>query len=175
MRLGHPAAPLDATLGALAEVIVELRQADYTVVPPGFHSSIGSQVRHTLDHVTALLTGVREGCIDYDRRARGTVVERRRDEALAALSALRRSLREALDRRLDTECLVIDRLEACGRRTPMKSSFSRELAYVISHTTHHNAIVGAMAEAQGREIPKWFGYAPSTLAHMRVTGPPCAP
>ena len=47
------------------------------------------------------------------------------------------------------------------------TSPDRELAFVVSHTVHHNAIIGIMAKLLGAEPPAEFGYAPSTIAHQR--------
>jgi hypothetical protein len=42
----------------------------------------------------------------------------------------------------------------------------RELAFVLSHTVHHNALIAVMALTLGVSIPDRFGYAPSTIAHL---------
>jgi hypothetical protein len=47
------------------------------------------------------------------------------------------------------------------------TSPDRELAFVISHTVHHNAIIGILAKLLGAEVSAEFGYAPSTIAHQR--------
>jgi uncharacterized damage-inducible protein DinB len=47
------------------------------------------------------------------------------------------------------------------------TSVGRELAYVLSHTIHHNAIVGAMVKTLGGTPPQRFGYAPSTVRHAQ--------
>jgi hypothetical protein len=40
------------------------------------------------------------------------------------------------------------------------------LAFVLSHTIHHNAIIGVMANTLDIPLPARFGYAPSTIAHQ---------
>jgi uncharacterized damage-inducible protein DinB len=47
------------------------------------------------------------------------------------------------------------------------TSPERELAFVISHTIHHNALIRVMVKLLGADIPSDFGYAPSTIAHQR--------
>lgn len=43
------------------------------------------------------------------------------------------------------------------------STLARELAFVMSHTIHHQAIVALLLEQQGGGVPdERFGYAPST-------------
>lgn len=167
MRRRHPAAPLDATLGDLAEVIVELSPSDYASVARGFPSSIGSHVRHILDHVAALLSGVDTGRIDYDTRERGTRVETNRNEALKRIAETRNALRDAaLEALLEAGVTVVDRHDPECDRIVVGSSIAREMAYVLSHTTHHNAIIRAIAETRGRNVPAFFGFAPSTVAHL---------
>ena len=48
------------------------------------------------------------------------------------------------------------------------STVGRELAYVLSHTIHHNAIIGSMVKALGGVLPERFGYAPSTVRHAHL-------
>ena len=47
----------------------------------------------------------------------------------------------------------------------LPSTHARELAFVFSHTIHHNAIIGTIARAIGVELPSNFGTAPSTIAY----------
>jgi hypothetical protein len=45
-----------------------------------------------------------------------------------------------------------------------RSSVCREVAFLVSHTIHHNAIVGQMMQARGMEVAPRFGLAPATPA-----------
>jgi uncharacterized damage-inducible protein DinB len=42
------------------------------------------------------------------------------------------------------------------------STRARELAFVVSHTIHHQAIIALLMSFQGLAVPAQFGYAPST-------------
>jgi uncharacterized damage-inducible protein DinB len=42
------------------------------------------------------------------------------------------------------------------------STHARELAFVISHTIHHCALMAVLLAVQGIPVPYRFGYAPST-------------
>jgi len=42
----------------------------------------------------------------------------------------------------------------------------RELAFVLSHTIHHHAVLGIMARELGVQAPERFGYAPATITHL---------
>jgi uncharacterized damage-inducible protein DinB len=160
--------PLAAVLGQLAELLDRLTDEQYTQKPVGVvPSSVGGHIRHNLDHVEALLRGLPKGRIDYDDRDRGTAVELDRR---AAVRAIRRLCDGLTDYPWDstpatvrlTALVTSDRPAVEAETTP-----ERELAFVLSHTIHHNALIGVMARLHGVELPPDFGYAPSTLAHRR--------
>jgi uncharacterized damage-inducible protein DinB len=48
----------------------------------------------------------------------------------------------------------------------VETTVGRELAFVLSHTVHHNALIAVMARTLGVPVPDLFGYAPSTIAHL---------
>lgn len=158
--------PLLAVLRQLAELIAALTDEQYVRKPVGVvSSSIGGHIRHNLDHVDALLMGVAHGEIDYDQRERGTAVETSRAVALAVLHRQERQLRAfaalGADRPLRLRALV----SSSDSAVEVTTSVGRELAFVLSHTIHHNALIGVMAMLLGVPIPERFGYAPSTIAH----------
>ena len=155
-------------LRQLSELIESLSNEEYTRKSVGgVSSSVGGHVRHNLDHVAALLRGLRLGEIDYDRRDRGTDVERDRSAAMAEIRRLERELVAfpwvELPGLVWLTALVAPDLPPVHTRT----SPERELAFVVSHTVHHNAIIGILVQALGAEIPPDFGYAPSTIAHRQ--------
>lgn len=160
------AAPLVRLLDELCQVIGDLSDAQYVQKPVGvMPSSVGGHVRHWLDHVSALLAAVDTGRLSYDHRDRGTPVETERCSALAAITRLAVRLGDlpesVLARPLDVEMLLC----ADGEPQVFRSTVGRELAYVVSHSVHHNAIIGAMVKTLGGRVPPRFGYAPSTIAH----------
>jgi hypothetical protein len=53
--------------------------------------------------------------------------------------------------------------------TVAASSVGREVAFVTSHTVHHNAILGQLLCAHGVHVPLRFGIAPSTPCPDDVT------
>jgi hypothetical protein len=121
--------------------------------------SIGAHVRHNLDFVNALLRGVRTGMVDYTNRERDPRIENDRDYA---------------GRRIQT---AIDALDACAGVDPgsllsvrsevkgavwHRSSFSRELEFVYSHTVHHHALIKERLCRSGIRMPADLGIAPST-------------
>ena len=168
--------PLVRLLDELCGVIGSLSDDQYIQKPVGvMPSSVGGHVRHWLDHVAALRASVETGRLNYDRRDRGTPVETDRRAALAAMVRLSTELRdltpECLARPIDVQIL----LTAEGTPQSFRSTVGRELAYVVSHSVHHNALIGAMVQTLGGHVPPRFGYAPSTLAHAAKHGPNAEP
>ena len=159
--------PLVAVLRQLADVIRAMTDEQYRTKPVGVVSShIGGHVRHCLDHVDALLAGLEHGDVDYDCRERGTMVETSRE---AALDAIRRQERQliAFPRRCEQRPLRLAALVSpCLPAVEVETSAGRELAFVLSHTVHHNALIAVMAKTLGVPVPDRFGYAPSTIAHL---------
>src|SRR5262249_38763759 len=158
--------PIVAVLRQLAGVIRAMTDEQYRRRPVGVvASNVGGHVRHCLDHVEALLAGVEEGELSYDHRRRGTEVETSRE---AALGVIRRQGWQLVAlpphserRRLRLSAMV----GSCLPPTEVETTVGRELAFVLSHTVHHNALIAVMALTLGVPVPDRFGYAPSTIAH----------
>ena len=151
-------------LGQLAAVVDGLSDCDYRAERAREVSgSIGGHVRHCLDHVRALVSGIEAGRIAYDARVRGTAVESRRDAAVAEARRLADALaaigEDDVDRTVTVEIRVDPHLDA---HVLVRSTVGRELAFVASHTIHHFAIVALLLRDMGIGVPPRFGYAPST-------------
>jgi uncharacterized damage-inducible protein DinB len=170
VRDPEPAAvqPLVGLLHQLFDLIESLTAEGYTRKPVGVvESSIGGHVRHNLDHVEALLRGLRSGELCYDHRDRGTDVERDRLAALTAILRLEKQLSDFPWREVP-HLLTLSALVSPDR-PPVRvvTSPERELAFVVSHTIHHNALIRVMVKLLGADVADDFGYAPSTLVHKR--------
>lgn len=129
--------------------------------------SVGSHVRHCLDHVDALERALDRGTCCYDERVRGTAVEHDAALACARLAATRMRLRILDPGRLEQPLTLCVRLTADGHVVQAPSSVARETAYVISHTVHHAALIAVLLEDMGQTRPDRFGLA--------VTSPPLEP
>jgi uncharacterized damage-inducible protein DinB len=155
-------------LHQLHDLVESLSDDEYTQKPVGVvESSVGGHLRHNLDHIEALLRGLRSGEINYDHRDRGTSIERDRT---AALDEIIRLERELMCFRWDEASRTIELTGLVDPDRPPVTTLTspeRELAFVVSHTIHHNAIIAVMAKLLGASIPAEFGYAPSTIAHQR--------
>jgi uncharacterized damage-inducible protein DinB len=168
-----PAVSLMTILQQLQAVIACLRDEQYSQRPVGVvDSSIGAHVRHCLDHVRSLLVGIETGLLDYDRRDRGTSIETDRAAALDAIKSLKLRLSALPDEVLHHPLDMTVLMTGDGQPFRVGTTVGREMAYVLSHTIHHNALVGTMAKILGGWLPDRFGYAPATLAHLKDK--PCA-
>jgi hypothetical protein len=160
-----PIAALERALEDLATVAAGLSPEAYrTRLLPNVSGSIGEHVRHCLDHVSALVSATPSSCLSYDRRDRGTPVETDPAQALRCIQLLR--IKVAVGRwstRLDDPICVMstvargDELMLTGM-----STLARELAFVLNHTIHHQAMIGLLASLYGCDVPAGFGFSPST-------------
>ena len=158
---------LIAVFEQLADLLLVTGDDQYTQSPVGVvTSSLGGHFRHNLDHVESLLGAMETGLLNYDHRERGTSIESSRLTALQAIRRLQRELldldEDDLDQALELNALV----DSSHAGVTMETTVARELAFVLSHTIHHNAIIGVMAKLLEIPLPSRFGYAPSTIAYQ---------
>lgn len=153
-------------LAETARVIAQLAPEEYTDSDvPGISGSIGGHVRHCLDHVRALELGLGRGLVDYDARRRDLRIERDRETAVLSLMAAASRLGSVPDEALGRRVVVRSVIAADSQPLEGFSSIARELAYVVSHTIHHNAQIALLAHRVGSSrMPRRFGVAPSTPA-----------
>lgn len=162
-----PWSAIRALLRELAEVVAGLSDSQYGACESSGGGAIGGHVRHCLDHVTLLLDGMESGIVDYDRRQRGTDVERNRHAAFDAISRLGQRLDSYVGRSLTRTLRVRAILDDSGPAIEAISTLGRELMFVLSHTIHHNAMIAAAAKRLGGSVPQYFGYAPATVAYHK--------
>lgn len=154
---------LAGRLFELAGVIEDLDDRTYVGVrQDGVSGSIGAHVRHTIDHVAALVDGSSAGRVDYDSRRRGTVVESSRTAARAELERLAQKLQWLPDEELEAPIELLAVVDRSARRVSAFSTVARELVFVLSHTVHHQAIIALLLASAGQSTPDGFGLAPST-------------
>lgn len=138
-------------------------------VPEAYNATIGSHIRHCLNHFEGLLDGLADGLVDYDDRTRDPRIEtdRRfaREQIQRRLEALDRLDADALDRPLRVRASVHAQLEPA--ESP--STVGRELMFCVIHAVHHFALIGMMAAHLHQPLPEDFGLAPSTVKHLRST------
>ena len=129
---------------------------------PEVSGSIGEHVRHCLDHVSALLAADSARPLSYDRRQRGTAVETDPGEALRQILQLKIALDAWSTRSLDEPLRVTSMIAASDDAVTGWSTLARELAFVVSHTIHHQATIGILLAIHGHAVPERFGHSPST-------------
>jgi len=149
---------LDELESLLSEVTTDVYTARFAAEVSG---SIGEHVRHCLDHVAALFSAD-SSTVSYDRRHRGTAVERDPDEALRQIKLLKNAFDTWSARSLDEPIRVTSMISPSGDSVTGWSTLARELAFVVSHTIHHQAIIGVLLAIHGHAVPERFGHSPAT-------------
>ena len=135
-------------------------------------SSIGTHMRHVLDRFQCLLTGLPDKTVDYDARRRDKSIETNKAAARFAATTLKRRLRK-LGRNLeqgsepDAELLVRESVHHESPQVSVSSNLQRELMGLITHATHHLALMVMLGKQLGYEFDKDLGKAPSTIIHER--------
>ncbi|MES1256086.1 MAG: DinB family protein [Acidobacteriota bacterium] len=163
--LAAPLLELERLVDALVSVIMAAPPGAYVARPFAAASgSIGEHVRHAIDHIGALVGGRSATILSYDRRERGGAVEWDPGAALRQLCRVKAALAQWAAQAVDAPIQVVSQVSPSGAVVTGWSTVARELAFVISHTIHHQALIALLLEAQGLVAPDRFGYAPSTPA-----------
>jgi hypothetical protein len=150
---------LDELDSLLSEVAPDVYCARFATNVSG---TIGEHVRHCLDHVSALVAADPSTTLSYDRRHRGTAVETDPAEALLQILQLKSALEAWSTRSLDEPIRVASMISPSGDAVTGWSTLARELAFVVSHTIHHQAIIGVLLAIHGHAVAERFGHSPST-------------
>ena len=158
-----PAASLCRLLDGLARLLEEVPPAVYSApFVSAVSGSIGEHVRHCLDHVAALIAASPSMPLSYDSRNRGTRVETDPGIAIQQIAMLRSALEAWPARSVDEPIVVSAMLSPTSSPMTTWSTLARELAFVVSHTIHHQAIIGVLLVVHGHTVPERFGHSPST-------------
>ena len=139
-------------------------------------SPIGAHFRHVLEHYHAFLEGLEEGRVDYDARPRDRRLEEDPDLAVAAAEQVVVRLEELAGRPRWRQLFINSASEAgaADAHDWTASTVGRELAFLLSHTIHHYALIRLLAYDHGVRLDADFGVAPSTLKHRELSGTRCA-
>lgn len=150
-------------LDQLMRLVLTLPAESYCARPSRVSGSIGEHVRHVLDHISSLVGASQLAVLSYDHRTRGTAVETQPGDAVREMMRLDRALERWGDRPLEDLVAVAAVTSTDGESITGWSTLARELAFVMNHTIHHQAIVALLLERLNAEPPdERFGYAPST-------------
>jgi uncharacterized damage-inducible protein DinB len=161
---------LAALLGQLCDVIALMPLHLYRAQPaPRVSGSVGAHVRHTLDHVSALLAAIEGNELDYEHRKRGTGIETDAFAALATIEQLQLRLGEVDESAVERPISFATLLDPAGPPTRVRTTLSREVAFVVQHTIHHCALIAVLLDMQGVAVPHGFGVAPVTERVRRAS------
>ena len=157
-----PAALIRRQLDEIAAIVMAADEVVYTSRLITVSGTIGEHFRHCLDHIAALVAASPSRAMSYDRRERGTAVERDPAEALRQIMRLQASIDRWGVRSMDDPVCVTSLVTAAGESVTGWSTLGRELAFVNSHTIHHQALIAVLLELSGVQVPDHLGLAPST-------------
>ena len=157
-----PATIIRRQLDEMAALVMATDGAIYTARPITVSGTIGEHVRHCLDHIAALVAAGPSQPMSYDSRQRGTAVERDPAEALRQIMRLQSSVDRWGARSMDDPICVTSLVTPAGEVVTGWSTLGRELAYVHSHTIHHQALIAVLFELADVPVPDRLGLAPST-------------
>jgi uncharacterized damage-inducible protein DinB len=150
-------------LDEMIRLLLTLPTEAYCARPSRVSGSIGEHVRHVLDHISSLVGANPSSVLTYDHRTRGTAVETQPGDAIREMMRLDAALERWGDRTLEDPVAVAAVTSTDGQSVTGWSTLARELAFVMNHTIHHQAIVALLLERLDAALPgERFGYAPST-------------
>lgn len=150
-------------LDELADALLATPEDVYRArIEPAVSGSIGEHVRHTLDHIAAILSNDGVSPLTYDRRERGTPVEVDPSAALRQIFRLKSVLDRLRARPMDEPIAVRSQISPGGGEVVTWSTIGRELAFVTNHTIHHQALIAVLLAWHGINVAPRFGVAPST-------------
>jgi len=153
---------IEAILGKLDDCMIA---TSYQAALHKTHSSIGQHMRHTIEFIQTLLKTKDKSFVNYDERQRDGRIETDRDYAKNIINDLKAELQNITSDELEMPMKSIEAVHVQYDVEPTQSSFGRELLFVIAHTEHHFALIGAQCDALGVVLPDNFGKAISTLRH----------
>jgi hypothetical protein len=139
--------------------------------PPFLKGGVGGHFRHCIDFYNCFLTSVGGGRINYALRKRSRLVETDTSLAVMEIEAIILGLGRLSpdDFQKHVQVIVEDSSAPIDSSGWGRSSVTRELQHLLSHTVHHYAIIALALRLQGFEPSEEFGVAPSTLAYWRQT------
>jgi len=128
---------------------------------------IGKHVRHIIDHYSALLaaSAAPGTLLDYENRSRDLSLETDQRAGSNRLSEILQLLRSGFGASRAGGLAMLHTSDHQGRI--VTTSVDRELAFLASHTIHHMAIIGILAEQVEVEVGADFGIHPSTRRYLQ--------
>ena len=137
--------------------------------PPFLNNGVGSHFRHCIDFYNSFLSSFKTGKINYAIRKRNVLVETEGSLAIFEIGTIIKGLRRLspVDLRRQVQVIVEDSSAPVDSSIWGGSTVIRELQSLLSHTTHHYAIIALALRLQGFNPSEEFGMAKSTLGYLR--------
>lgn len=160
--------PTQSNITALFEGLKFLNMIDEThyqsTYKPVFNSTIGAHFRHVLEHYQCFFSQLEKQHFCYDSRLRNLKLEVDIEYAKTTLSEIIASL-HAID---FTATAPVYYLSDESINANIETTLLRELAFLQSHTTHHYAIIAAIARSLGLHPQDDFGVAIATRNYQEM-------
>ena len=155
---------LKENLKQLADLLTVIPESKYKIqldVLSG--SSIGQHIRHILEFYQILVNSGISGTISYDKRKRDKNIEISPAYAVEAIELIVDKI-DLIDQEMPLN-FEADFTETGLKENCIKSSMSREMAYCIEHSIHHQAIIkaGLITMNLHHIVDDNFGVAYSTI------------
>jgi uncharacterized damage-inducible protein DinB len=160
----------DVSVRALTTMLTQLRDVigllpvQYYRAQPAARvsGSVGAHVRHTLDHISALIAAIEGRELRYDDRRRGTTVEIDPLTGANEIDRLLYRIDHLAATMPDVPITLSTLVDPHEPPAIVRTTLARELAFVVQHTVHHCALIAVLLEWQGYRVPYGFGLAAST-------------
>jgi hypothetical protein len=138
---------------------------------PFLKNGVGSHFRHCIDFYNSFLSSYETGNINYALRKRNGLVETDGSLAISEIESIIKGLRQLspADLRRPVQVIVEESSFYLDPSVWSGSTVMRELQSLVSHTTHHYAIIALALRIQGFNPSEEFGVAKSTLGYWRKT------
>ncbi|VAW62201.1 hypothetical protein MNBD_GAMMA11-2678 [hydrothermal vent metagenome] len=144
------------------------------ITKPYFISSCGEHMRHVLDHFNAILSDYHSGVINYDRRQRGSDIEKNIHRGQQEITRIKTWLLSLDDETLDKALTVQTEVSVSAQNIiHTHSCLGRELVFASAHAIHHFSMMSIAMQMQDLQADSSFGIAPATQTHLRSEQ--CAP
>ena len=156
-------------LGQGLSLLESLSDTQYVEACPEANSAgIGGHYRHTLEHISPLLTSLTTDLLDYDAREREVRLETDRQYAVTSTQKLLLQAKTCQPQDFDKKIRVKCSVSQDAASPIVESTLAREVMYAEIHAIHHFAIINIICSLKGISLPETFGVAPSTLTHRET-------
>jgi len=157
-----------SNISALFEGLKFLNMLDEThyqaSFKPAFQATIGAHFRHVIEHYQCFFKQLDKQHFCYDLRSRNVKLEIDLEYAKTTISEIITTL-QTTNLTLTSSVLYLSDETI---NTKIETSLLRELAFLQSHTTHHYAIIAAIARSLGLQPHDDFGVAIATRNHHEM-------